>query len=150
MTDQLRKLRKELVDWITLYKNAAERNALAEDPDESADYLISLIQSRYINLNKLQAEMYEWTKYNFPEALPYQPILGLIEELGELAHAHLKQEQKIRMNEDHEAQKKDAIGDIVIFLIDYCNRNGFNLENCIIETWKEVQKRDCQKDRQQS
>jgi len=37
-------LRQELIDWITDYKDAAERNALAEDPDESADYLISLIQ----------------------------------------------------------------------------------------------------------
>ena len=37
-------VRQELIDWITDYKDAAERNALAEDPDESADYLISLIQ----------------------------------------------------------------------------------------------------------
>jgi len=36
-------LRGELIDWITKYKDAAERNALAEDPDESADYLIALI-----------------------------------------------------------------------------------------------------------
>ena len=34
--------RTELVDWITAYKDAAELNALAEDPDESADYLLSL------------------------------------------------------------------------------------------------------------
>jgi len=30
-----------LTDWIARYKDAAERNALAEEPDESAEYLIS-------------------------------------------------------------------------------------------------------------
>ena len=34
----------ELKDWVTAYKDASERNALAEDPDESADYLLSLIR----------------------------------------------------------------------------------------------------------
>ena len=36
-------LRQELLDWITAYKDVAERNALAECPDESADYLMTLI-----------------------------------------------------------------------------------------------------------
>ena len=31
----------ELTNWIEDYKDAAERNALAENPDESAKYLIS-------------------------------------------------------------------------------------------------------------
>ena len=37
-------LKEELTDWVTAYKDAAERNALTEDPDESADYLISLFK----------------------------------------------------------------------------------------------------------
>ncbi len=36
-----RDLRTFLIDWITAYKDGAERNALAETPKESADYLIS-------------------------------------------------------------------------------------------------------------
>jgi hypothetical protein len=35
-------LRKELIEWITAYKDVAERHALAETPEESADYLLSL------------------------------------------------------------------------------------------------------------
>ena len=42
--DKLRDLKQELTDWVTAYKDAAERNALAENPDESAEYLISLIE----------------------------------------------------------------------------------------------------------
>ena len=37
------RLKAELTDWVKAYKDAAERNALAEDPDESAEYLLSLI-----------------------------------------------------------------------------------------------------------
>ena len=44
--DKLRDLKQELTDWVTAYKDAAERNALAENPDESAEYLISLIEPR--------------------------------------------------------------------------------------------------------
>lgn len=37
-------LEKELEEYMTDYKDAAERHALAEDPDESAKYLVSLLQ----------------------------------------------------------------------------------------------------------
>jgi len=43
----------ELNAWIYDYKDAVERNALAEDPDESADYLISLIKE----VLKLESEL---------------------------------------------------------------------------------------------
>jgi len=38
-------MKEQLTDWVTSYKDAAERNALAEDPDESAEYLISLFKA---------------------------------------------------------------------------------------------------------
>ena len=49
-------LRGELIDWITKYKDAAERNALAEDPDESADYLIALIDPLIEEAKKQERE----------------------------------------------------------------------------------------------
>ena len=39
-------LKKSLTEWVESYKDVAERNALAETPEESADYLISLMQGR--------------------------------------------------------------------------------------------------------
>lgn len=96
-------------------------------------------------LRKLQKEVGSWTNKNFPEGKPYQPLLGLIEELGELAHAHLKNEQGIRgytspYKTDNE--KIDAIGDLVIYLADYCERNDFDLHDCVMLTWEEVKARD--------
>lgn len=35
--------KKDLIEWITDYKDVAERNALAETPEESADYLLSTL-----------------------------------------------------------------------------------------------------------
>lgn len=95
-------------------------------------------------LRKLQNEVAEWAKENFGKDRPaYRRLLGVIEEVGELSHAHLKGEEGIRHTKDEiRLLKKDAIGDIVIFLVDYCIIENFDLENCVSDTWKIVQKRN--------
>ena len=49
-------LRKQVEEWITAYQDIVERNALAEEPDESAGYLLSLIRTeiekRKVTLDK--------------------------------------------------------------------------------------------------
>lgn len=96
-----------------------------------------------MNLKQLQKEQGEWSKINFPDAKKYQPLLGLIEELGELSHSHLKAEQGIRGTEaEHRVKIADAIGDMVIFLSAYCNQNDFDLESCVALTWQEVKRRN--------
>ena len=70
-----------------------------------------------------------------------------MEEVGELAHAHLKKEQGIRTNEDHEAKKIDAIGDVVFYLLDYCNKEGLDFETCINTALKEIEQRDWRKNK---
>jgi NTP pyrophosphatase (non-canonical NTP hydrolase) len=98
-----------------------------------------------MNLNELQAHHDVWLRKNFPDQQSHQPLLGLTEEVGELAHAHLKSEQGIRgFDNDDKARDAiaDAIGDIVIFLASYCNTNGFNLARCVELAWEEVSVRD--------
>ncbi len=95
-----------------------------------------------ISLKELQDEMLVWQKYNFPNRPIHVPLLGALEELGELAHAHIKLEQGIRKNEDHVASAKDAVGDIFIYLADYCNGKGYDMQDIITETWKQVKTRD--------
>lgn len=97
-------------------------------------------------LSRLQTAQGRWVAHNFPNENPHSPLLGLTEEVGELAHAHLKREQKIRGTEaEHQAAAADAIGDIVIYLASYCNRNGYDLETCVGEAWVEVRDRDWKK-----
>ncbi|KKN62223.1 hypothetical protein LCGC14_0513600 [marine sediment metagenome] len=35
-------VREQFIQWVTDYKDVAERNALAETPEESADYLLTV------------------------------------------------------------------------------------------------------------
>lgn len=99
-------------------------------------------------LSSLQKEQKEWSDKNFTKNIgSYRCLLGIIEEVGELAHAHLKNEQGIRVNEDHKAKKIDAIGDIVTYLAGYCNDNGIDLEKAVSDTWSEVKKRDWTKNK---
>jgi NTP pyrophosphatase (non-canonical NTP hydrolase) len=97
------------------------------------------------DLKELQLYMRQWQAHNFPDSPQWQPLLGVQEEVGELAHAFLKRSQGIRKNEDHDANIKDAIGDIVIYLIDFCNREGVYINDCIKMAFDEIKGRDWQK-----
>ncbi len=93
-----------------------------------------------MNLEQLQKEGWEWVQRNFPNGKPYQPLLGVAEEVGELCHAHLKMEQGIRNSNNED--KEDAIGDIIIYLADYCNRNGINIQESLEKAWETASQRD--------
>lgn len=96
-----------------------------------------------MNFQELQDGVKEWANHNFPKTKPYYPLLGVQEEVGELSHVYLKREQKIRGTYDeHTEGICDAVGDIVVFLADFCNRNGINLNNCVKSAWQEASQRD--------
>ncbi len=76
-----------------------------------------------LDLDEIQREHALWIKKNFPSRpdKSFHPLLGVVEEVGELSHAVLKRDQGIRLNENHGENIKDAVGDIVIYLLDFCN-----------------------------
>jgi NTP pyrophosphatase (non-canonical NTP hydrolase) len=80
-----------------------------------------------MDFTKIQAEHKEWSAKNFPDQKAHHCLLGMIKEVGELAHAQLKLEQGIRVNEDHIAARRDAIADIALYLIGFCNYNKIDL-----------------------
>ena len=109
-----------------------------------------------IYMSKLQAKVSEWQRRNFPvpeadkdlpeevlrRLLSAQLLQGVTEELGELAHAHLKADQGIRTDEDHEAGRVDAVGDLVIYLMNYCEVQGIQLHKCVLAAWESIKDRD--------
>ena len=100
-----------------------------------------------MTLFELQVAVKSWADHNFPDAKPHMPLLGLVEEVGELSHSHLKREQGIRgSSESHFAAAVDAVGDILIFLADYCNRNEIDMGRALEITWEKVSQRDWQAD----
>jgi NTP pyrophosphatase (non-canonical NTP hydrolase) len=97
-----------------------------------------------MDLGQLQEEHAQWLIHNFPAQQGHEPLLGAMEELGELAHTHLKYDQNIRgyTLDLYREKAADAVGDIVIYLASYCTANGFSLDDCVTWTWETVKSRD--------
>jgi len=69
--------------------------------------------------------------------------MGMVEEMGELAHHLLKSRQGIRGGDvDHEAEIRDACADLVIFTMGIASHKGFDLGRVVDETWDQVKRRD--------
>lgn len=88
----------------------------------------------------LQARLHNWRVQNFPHADADQQLLGVVEELGELAHANLKQKQGIR--EKTVEDEKDAIGDLMIYMQGYCAYRGWDIVQIFETTAKSVMERN--------
>ena len=98
--------------------------------------------------NKLQGEMAEWCRENFPDSDSAEQFLGIVEEVGELSHSILKRSQGIRGGEDwydFREKARDAVGDIVIYLNNFCSMYGWSLEEIVSETWDKVKERNWKK-----
>jgi NTP pyrophosphatase (non-canonical NTP hydrolase) len=103
----------------------------------------SEMPTKPLTLTRLQKEQWEWSNRNFPNNKAYHVLLGAMEELGELAHSHLKMEQGIRgTSEEHRIKAADAIGDIIVYLAGYCSHVGFDFQKVVEQTWDEVKERD--------
>lgn len=67
----------------------------------------------------------------------------LLRCVGKLSHAHLKMAQKIRGSQDeHQAAKILQLGRLTRMLENYATQRGLNLANDLLDTWKEVRKRN--------
>lgn len=96
-----------------------------------------------MGIKEIQWEQRAWAEHNFGTRDATHALLGVSEEVGELSHAHLKMLQGIRITPElFQAKARDAIGDIIIFLMDYCNAKGWELEDIVQETWNQVKWRD--------
>lgn len=99
----------------------------------------------------LQREHAEWATRNFGPGKPdshLASMLGVMEEVGELAHSVLKGRQGIRGTaQEHRAAAEDAVGDIVVFLSDFCTRYDIDFQYAIEKTWAQVKQRDWTKNK---
>ena len=99
-----------------------------------------------ITFRKLQDQNALWVACNFGPHPAWHSLLGIVEEVGELSHAYLKREQRIRTNQNHNEAIRDAVADIVIYLADFCTTEGIDLGDQVDSTWREVRKRDWKRD----
>lgn len=78
-----------------------------------------------MNWDDLIARRDKWVAYNFPTqtGTGIDSVFGVIEEIGELTHAYLKNKQGIRGNENHIENMKDSIGDATVYLLGVMSRH---------------------------
>lgn len=101
-------------------------------------------------MEKTQREIHAWSTRNFGERVEIDynisSFLGMVEELGEIAHAVLKLSEGIRgTREENLAAIEDGVGDLLIFTLDFCARNGLDAEELLRRTWDQVKQRDWRK-----
>jgi len=71
-------------------------------------------------LARVQAEHKPWQKRNFPDQQAWQPLLGIVEELGELDDA---------ISADDFKGVLDSIADVMIYIVNYSNLRGWNVQH---------------------
>jgi len=102
-----------------------------------------MLEQESDTLSRIQEEQRAWVLHNFGNREAWQSLLGVQEEVGELAHAFLKRHQGIRGTyEKHTADIRDAVADIIIFLMDFASAEGIDVREALDETWQKVRQRD--------
>lgn len=103
-------------------------------------------------LYETQMRMKDWLNHNFPDTTPLEQFLGIVEEVGELSHVILKDQQGIRASADPDYNPvpdiQDAVGDIATYLINFCNKMGWDFSSILARTWEKVEARDWQENRE--
>jgi NTP pyrophosphatase (non-canonical NTP hydrolase) len=109
----------------------------------SIDMHRSMARADGPTLDWLQARHAKWARANFPDEMPRDVFLGVVEEVGEWSHAILKSHQGIRGTAaEHEAAERDAIGDVLQYVMHYCDLRGWSLADIVLATMDHVHKRD--------
>ena len=137
---EILEIQAELADEKALYKSLLEHHEVADEE------LAALREKgKGITFIEIQKFASDWSHKNFGDnyGSGYRNLLGVAEEVGELCHAQLKGEQGIKHTPDEIlAMKKDAVGDIIMFLCNYCDSQKLNLEECVNIAREEIEKRD--------
>jgi NTP pyrophosphatase (non-canonical NTP hydrolase) len=82
---------------------------------------------------------------NFPDCTVEDQFMGMVEEVGEIAHAMLKGKQGIRIEDDIAASAKirDGVADLTIYMMGLCSLMGWRFEELVTSVaTNEVMQRD--------
>jgi len=80
-------------------------------------------EDQLAKLRQLQIENREWVAKNFgSNGADHRPLLGIIEELGEIDEAFALPQTEPRVD-----LILDGIADVIVFSADFCNRHDFDL-----------------------
>jgi len=87
-----------------------------------------------MSLDELESLVIGWAKARqiIPNATSTAQLLKAVSEMGELADA---------VNKGQREEMKDAVGDVVVCLINLCALEGTSLGECLGGAWNEIKDR---------
>jgi len=82
----------------------------------------------------LESDVVRWAEARkiIPNSTPHAQLLKALSEMGELADATLKGQKEEAM---------DAVGDVMVCLINYCALQDFNLVDCLEMAYDQIKHR---------
>lgn len=93
-----------------------------------------------VDLVAIQAEQIAWSERNFGKQHERYPLLGMIEEILEFDSAWKDMDVACTFDtppvsewEKLQANILDAVGDIAIYMLDYCGKRGLELNSLWVE-----------------
>lgn len=91
----------------------------------------------------MQWAVHAWHRMNYPIDDARDAFIGIVEELGEVARAQLKQSGGIRGSFEHwQNEKVKEIGDVLIGIINYCAWNDIDWIEALRSRWAVISRRD--------
>lgn len=86
------------------------------------------------NFDTLRFAVIEWSKARkiIPNATPVSQLLKAVSEMGELADAE---------NKNNLDGIEDAVGDVLVCLINYCALRGFDINECLASAYEHIKDR---------
>lgn len=119
----------------------------ADDPDLNLRKAIALVQAELGEVDAGafpdQTEIATWSAISYPALSDGEEVLGIVEEVGELARAVNKRSQGVRGNaEKWTAEIEKELGDIFIKTADVADRLGFTWAALARKRWATVSKRN--------
>lgn len=87
-----------------------------------------------MSYSDIEMRILQWSESRkiIPNAKPYSQLLKAVSEMGELADAE---------NKGDMPAIKDAVGDVVVCLINYCALRDIDLVDCLAGAYNEIKNR---------
>lgn len=96
----------------------------------------------FADVAQTQAEIGAWSREQFGDQDSVNPLIGAQEELGEVAQITLKRRQGIREDEFTNQDLEIEVADVIIYLMDFCERNNVSMAHGLEEAQRKVLGRD--------
>lgn len=88
----------------------------------------------YASYRDVESNIIRWAEARriIPNAKPYTQLLKAVSEMGELADAELKNDSAARV---------DAVGDVMVCLINYCALRDIDIVQCMAHAYAQIKDR---------